>query len=270
MDKIVETVWDYSKNAEFYKYRPNYSTKAISMLMDYVGAKSGDQEYSVADVGAGTGNLTILLLDKGLRNVTAVEPNDEMRKIGEQVTGDRAKWVRATATETTLSEKYDWVTFGSSFNVIDRKLALKETSRILKEDGFFTCMWNHRNLECPIQKTAEKIIESIVPGYERGVRREDQRPFLEENATGFKNICYVEVDFNVKRTIDEYILAWKSVKNKYWDLETEAGGAIFTKIADKIKKELPDTFEVRYTTRAWTMQKDCRCKHATRGFFSAS
>ncbi|MBQ7673914.1 MAG: class I SAM-dependent methyltransferase [Alphaproteobacteria bacterium] len=90
---------DYSKNAEFYKYRPNYSPKAISMLMDYVGAKTNNQEYSVADIGAGTGNLTILLLDKGLSNVTAVEPNYEMRKIGEQVTEDKAKWGTASRTE---------------------------------------------------------------------------------------------------------------------------------------------------------------------------
>ena len=255
MDKIVEKVWDYSKHAEFYKYRPNYSVKAINMLMSYVEAKVGDQSYSVADIGAGTGNLTILLLNSGLKNVTAVEPNDEMRKIGEQVTGDKAKWVRATATDTTLSEKYDWVTFGSSFNVIDRNLALKETSRILKDHGFFTCMWNHRNLECPIQKTAERIVESIVPNYERGVRREDQRPFLEKNATEFKDICYVEADFSVKRTIEEYLLAWKSVKNKYWDLDTEEGSKLFATICEKIKKELPSTFDVRYTTRAWTMQK---------------
>ena len=238
MNKIVEKVWDYSKNAEFYKYRPNYSPKAISMLMDYVGAKTNNQEYSVADIGAGTGNLTILLLDKGLSNVTAVEPNDEMRKIGEQVTGDKAKWIRATATETTLSGKYDWVTFGSSFNVIDRKLALKETSRILKDGGFFTCMWNHRDLECPIQKTAEKIVESIVPNYERGVRREDQRPFLEKNANEFNDICYIEVDFSVERTIDEYILAWKSVKNKYWDLETEEGGGNLYKNCQQNKRRV--------------------------------
>lgn len=55
MNKLVEKVWDYSRNAEFYKYRPNYSKKAISMLMDYVGAESGARGYSVADIGAGTG-----------------------------------------------------------------------------------------------------------------------------------------------------------------------------------------------------------------------
>jgi ubiquinone/menaquinone biosynthesis C-methylase UbiE len=236
MQKIVEKNWDYSENAKYYKHRPNYSQKAIRMLIEYVEAKD-KENFSVADIGAGTGNLTIMILNEGFKNVTAVEPNDEMRKIGEDLTKNTsATWIRATATETTLSDKYNWVTFGSSFNVIDRNAALAETHRILKEDGYFTCMWNHRNLSCPIQKQAEDIIESFVPEYERGVRREDQRPFLEQNATNFKDICYIEVDFNVKRTIDEYILAWKSVKNRFWDLETREGGVFSPRLKIKFEK----------------------------------
>ncbi|MDR1982845.1 MAG: methyltransferase domain-containing protein [Holosporaceae bacterium] len=260
MKKIVEKKWDYSKNAEFYKYRPNYSPKAIKMLMEYVGARD-NESFSVADIGAGTGNLTIMLLNEGLKKVTAVEPNDEMRKIGEDVTKNAgASWIRATATETTLSDQYDWVTFGSSFNVIDRSVALFETHRILKDDGYFTCMWNHRNLHCPIQKQAEDIIEFFIPEYERGVRREDQRPFLEQSATNFKDICYIEVDFNVRRTIDEYIFAWKSVRNHFWDLETDEGKKIFSDIESEIRKKMPETFEIQYATRAWTMQKKTKSK----------
>jgi ubiquinone/menaquinone biosynthesis C-methylase UbiE len=253
--KMVGKNWDYSKSAEFYKYRPNYSPKAIKMLEAYVDAED-KENFSVADIGAGTGNLTIMLLNDGFKRVTAVEPNDEMRKIGEDVTsGTTAKWVRATATETTLGDQYNWVTFGSSFNVIDRNTALVETYRILKDGGYFTCLWNHRNLLCPIQKQAEDIIESFIPEYDRGVRREDQRPFLEKNAINFKDICYIEVDFNVTRTIDEYILAWKSVKNRFWDLEAIEGGGLFSKIENKMRKDLPKIFEIQYTTRAWTMQK---------------
>ncbi|MDR1267658.1 MAG: class I SAM-dependent methyltransferase [Holosporales bacterium] len=259
MEKLVEKNWDYSKNAEFYRYRPNYSERAIEMLMAYVqtpSASGSRKDFSVVDVGAGTGNLTILLLKAGLQKVTAVEPNDAMRKIGEEVTkGTSVQWVRATATETTLAHTSDWVTFGSSFNVIDREKALLETHRLLRPGGFFSCLWNHRNLLCPIQKQAEAIVESFVPSYSRGVRREDQRPFLEEHATGFKDICYLEVDFDVERTIEDYLLAWKSVKNRFWDLETPEGASLFAKITDKIRQELPRTFSVRYTTRAWTMQK---------------
>ena len=166
------------------------------------------------------------------------------------------KWIKANSTATGLpAEDTNWVTFGSSFNVADRVLVLKETSRILRKGGYFTCMWNHRDLNCPTQKTVEDIIVSFIPKYERGVRREDQRPFLEKYATDFENICYIEVDFFVHRTIEEYILAWKSVKNKYWDLETAEGVELFNTLCDKVKEVLPKEFQIRYTTRAWTMRK---------------
>lgn len=254
-NKLVESVWDYSKNAEFYKYRPNYSDKAIDVFIEYVGAKK-TKDFLTADIGAGTGNLTILLLNKGL-NVDAVEPNDEMRKIGIEVTKNfNNRWVKANGIETTLeSNKYNWVAFGSSFNVMDREQALKETHRLLKTDGYFSCMWNHRNLNCPIQTKAENIIMEFLPDYTRGVRREDQRPIIEKHNHLFKNIFYLEVDFEVNRTIDEYINAWRSVKNKYWDLSTEEGTELFNRITDKIRKELPETFKIQYTTRAWTAQK---------------
>jgi SAM-dependent methyltransferase len=122
--------WDYSKHAEFYRYRPNYAPKAIDMLIEYVGAKKTHQ-FTVADIGAGTGNLTKMLLLRGL-SVTPVEPNDEMRKIGIEETKDyNIKWSAETGTETGLeSGKYNWITFGSSFNVIDRELGLKESYRL--------------------------------------------------------------------------------------------------------------------------------------------
>jgi hypothetical protein len=116
-------------------------------------------------------------------------------------------------------------------------------------------MWNHRNLDDPIQKEAEDIIESFVPSYSRGVRREDQRPFIEQYSHLFNNICYIEVDFVVDRTIEEYILAWQSVKNKYWDLETAEGRNLFERITRQIRQSLPLNFQIAYTTRAWTAQK---------------
>ena len=255
MKELFEKDWDYSEHAKFYSYRPNYASKAIDMLMCYVEAKTGDDAYKVVDVGAGTGNLSVLLLEKGLKNITAIEPNDAMREIGEARLKN-VKWIKANSTATGLpAEDTNWVTFGSSFNVADRVLVLKETARILKKGGYFTCMWNHRDLNCPTQKTVEDIIVSFIPKYERGVRREDQRPFLEKYATDFENICYIEVDFDVHRTIEEYILAWKSVKNKYWDLATAEGVRLFNTLCDKVKEVLPKEFEIRYTTRAWTMRK---------------
>ena len=168
-DKLVENVWDYSKHAKFYEFRPNYSPKAIDMLFALVGG--GDKEsLKVADIGAGTGNLSIMLLERGAQ-VVAVEPNDAMREIGiNRTKGQNIKWIRATGIENGLDgEAFDFVTFGSSFNVMDRSKALNETHRLLKNGGYFSCMWNHRDLDDEIQTKAESIIKEIVPSYERGV-----------------------------------------------------------------------------------------------------
>lgn len=176
MQKLVEQVWDYTKHAKFYSYRPNYAPKTIDMLISLVGKN----DIKVADIGAGTGNLSIMLLERGCK-VVSVEPNDAMREIGiERTKGEKIEWVRATGLNSTLqNSEFDWVTFGSSFNVMDRNEALKETHRLLKSEGYFSCMWNHRDLNDPIQKIAEDTIIEFVPNYTRGTRREDQRPIIE-------------------------------------------------------------------------------------------
>lgn len=256
MSGLVDRHWDYSLHAKYYEYRPNYHGAAIDLLVKHVGAKPS-ADYRVVDVGAGTGNLTIMLLERGL-HVRAVEPNDAMREIGIERTksNPNVKWIKANGTETTVeSGSADWVAFGSSFNVVDRPAALAETHRILKPGGFFSCMWNHRDLHDPIQNTAEEIIVSLVPSYDRGVRRQDQREMIEKHANLFGEILYLESDFLVPRTVDEYIDAWRSVKNKYWDLSTSEGQALFAAIVEKMRKELPKTFSIRYTTRAWTAKR---------------
>lgn len=138
--KIVEKVWDYTKHAKFYEYRPNYAPASIDMLAFLVKQSSQSTAPKVADIGAGTGNLSIMLLERGCK-VVAVEPNDAMREIGIHRTKEWAQkgqieWVRASGVDSTLaSGEFDWVTFGSSFNVMDRQSALIEAHRLLRTSG---------------------------------------------------------------------------------------------------------------------------------------
>ena len=278
MKKLVEGKWDYSKHAKFYEFRPNYTAQSIDMLFAMVRGKNGgvfgenslnlsensqkfgenSQIFSektplkVADIGAGTGNLSIMLLERGA-SVVAVEPNDAMREIGiERTRGANIEWVRATGLENGLQgAEFDWVTFGSSFSVMDRGEALKESHRLLKKGGYFSCL-NHRDLNDSLQRQVEAIIEECVPGYERGVRREDQRPIIEAHSELFEGIVYLEQDFYFAQNLENYLLAWQSVKNPYWDLDTEAGRALFGRICDKIRAKLPREFRIKYTTRAWS------------------
>ncbi|MWV61407.1 methyltransferase domain-containing protein [Helicobacter saguini] len=262
MKNLVEQKWDYTKHAKFYEYRPNYANGTIDMLTALVkGSLSRDSKQNieslkVADIGAGSGNLSIMLLERGL-DVVAVEPNDAMREIGiERTKGQKIEWVRATGLDSTLgSEEFEWVTFGSSFGVMDRNEALRETHRLLKKGGYFSCLWNHRDLNDKLQNLAEECIFKFVPNYTRGVRREDQREILEKNKNLFDCIVYSEEDFYFHQNIENYIKAWKSVKNPYWDLATSEGVKLFDTITNEMAKVLPSEFDIKYTTRTWSARK---------------
>lgn len=244
--------WDYSQQAPYYKYRPNYPAKMIGCIMEYADLSSSNN-FRVADIGAGTGNLTVLLA-KYPCSVTAVEPTSAMSDIGKQRTRElkRVSWVKADGCNTTLpSDNFELVTFGSSFNVLDRAKALVETARILKKGGVFSCLWNHRDLNADFQKEVDIIIKEVIPEYEYGIRRQDQREVIEKSNL-FTDIMYAEMDFTFRQTLENYINAWKSVKNKYWDLATPEGRKIFDTICDKIYSRLPPEFSIKYTCRSWS------------------
>jgi ubiquinone/menaquinone biosynthesis C-methylase UbiE len=74
-------------------------------------------DFKIADIGAGTGKLTKMLLEKGL-SVTAVEPNHAMRAEGIKYTdGFDVSWVAGSAEETGLPDgSLDWILMASSFH----------------------------------------------------------------------------------------------------------------------------------------------------------
>ncbi len=255
---INDKDWDYTNQAKYYYLRPNYAPEAIDELLGYVKAEKGNQEYLVADIGAGTGNLTLMLEERGLR-VVSIEPNSAMREIGiERTTGKNVEWKVGTGEDTTLkSNSVNLATFGSSFNTTDRFKSLKESHRILKEGGYFTCMWNNRDLENdPVQKHVEQIIRRFVSEYSHGTRRERQEEVIAESGL-FKDIHYIERAKQVETTVDNYINAWRSVKNNYWDLDTNEGRNLFEKIVKDIHEELSkyEKLELTYITKIWVAQK---------------
>ena len=163
--------WDYTALAASYDKRAPYSAQVINRFLQDSRVRSGAK---ACDIGAGTGNMTLFLLERGLR-VVAVEPNAAMRAIGLQRTKSfpKIRWTDARGEATGLpASKFDVVTFGSSFNVVDRNRALVESARILKPKGWFACVWNYRDLDDPLQRKIEKVIHRLVSSYDYGVRRE--------------------------------------------------------------------------------------------------
>jgi ubiquinone/menaquinone biosynthesis C-methylase UbiE len=244
--------WDYTEHASHYDKRADYSVDAIGGLLKAIGCESSK---AVAEIGAGTGKLTKELLEHGL-TVRSVEPNDAMRAIGVQNTkGKSATWSIGTGEATGLpASSFYAVFFGSSFNVVDQRLALVEVSRILIPKCWFACMWNHRDLDDPIQQRIESIIKSSIPAYSYGSRREDPTSVIDTSGH-FSATKSIEGSFVWKMSKSDVIVAWKS----HATLKRQAGSdSVFNAIIDQIAgylDELPETIEVPYTTRIYFAQK---------------
>jgi ubiquinone/menaquinone biosynthesis C-methylase UbiE len=248
----MKTEWDYTNLAEAYLKRPDYSLDAIQAMLETSGTGVGSL---ACDVGAGVAHLTLMLEKAGLL-VTSIEPNDAMRSLGQNRTAELkgVKWIEGTGENTYQdSETFNIVTFGSSFNVCDRQKALCESARILKDKGWFVCMWNHRDLTDPIQAEIESIIKSIIPEYGYGTRREDQVEVI--NTSGlFSDVVKLSGRILHSQPINDVVEAWRS----HATLQRQAG-ELFNQVIDKIEKYLlsldSSEIDVPYTTNIWMAQK---------------
>jgi ubiquinone/menaquinone biosynthesis C-methylase UbiE len=241
---MTRTEWDYSALAAHYDSRADYAASALDRALTGMGLSRGDR---VADVGAGTGKLARPLAERGLA-VNAVEPNDEMRSRGVRNTrGLPVTWREGTGEQTGLDAgSVKAVTFGSSFNVVDQRAALREARRIVEPRGWFCCLWNHRDLDDPLQGRIEAIIRRAIADYDYGSRREDPTPVLTLSGL-FEGVQPFSAGFQVQMSRAAAIDAWRS----HGTLARQAG-ARFPEIVDAIAAELDDdVVSVAYTTRGW-------------------
>ena len=226
-------------------------TSAINQMFKVSGVKKGD---SACDVGAGAARLTLKLAEYGL-HVCAVEPNDAMRANGIRRTAEykNVHWFEGVGEHTGMEEsKFDLVTFGSSFNVCNRQEALMEAKRILKENGWFACMWNHRDLSNPLQKEIEAILQKEIAGYSYGTRREDQTEVINQSGL-FGEVVYVERTVIHEILAKDFIEDWKS-HGTVQRQSKDKFDAINEEIRKVVEEKDEEYIKVPYTTRIWMAQ----------------
>jgi ubiquinone/menaquinone biosynthesis C-methylase UbiE len=178
-----------SKVDNYAKYRPSYPSIIISVLEEKCGLSSSSR---VADVGAGTGNLSRLFLQNG-NQVIGIEPNFEMCFVGKVLLSNypRFRNIIATAEETALPDhSVDFVSAGQAFHWFDARLACREFIRITKPKGGVVLIWNIRqSSKTAFARAYEDLCVRYGVNYDPRLQREPNigniRSFFAETGYSF-------------------------------------------------------------------------------------
>lgn len=149
----------------YVKYRPSYPKEAIDYLYEDVGFTSSS---TVADIGAGTGIFSKLLLERG-SNIVAVEPNQAMREAARSSLDGYANFstTAGSAEHTKLADRsVDFIICAQAFHWFDRAAAQLEFRRILKPGGKAVLVWNSRLTQgTPFLVEYEQLLHTFGTDY---------------------------------------------------------------------------------------------------------
>jgi ubiquinone/menaquinone biosynthesis C-methylase UbiE len=248
---------DFTGLARHYINRPAYCPELLDRLLAYTGCTAGSP---VAEAGAGTGKFTLMLGERELR-VFAVEPNEAMIQEGIRYTVHLPciSWSRGTGAETGLADgSVRWAVMASSFHWTDPTESLPEFRRILSRDGFFTALWNPRNIEVSeFHSAVEKEIAKIVPELKRvsSGSRSNSKDWgqILVSTDDFSDAFYMEADYSETMSRQRYLGVWDSVN----DIRVQAGEARWSRIKSMLAEITAGTEEilVPYKIRSWTVRR---------------
>jgi SAM-dependent methyltransferase len=138
--------------AHYERYRPGPPAAAVDWILSAAG------NSRVIDLGAGTGALTRLLLDRA-HEVIAIEPDDRMRSVlVEEVPSARA--LAGRGESIPVPDNYaDAVLASSSWHWMDLVPTLLEVARVLVPGGVLGVLWEGPDPEGPFIVQARAMLD---------------------------------------------------------------------------------------------------------------
>jgi SAM-dependent methyltransferase len=166
--------------------RPGYPPELFALLVERCGLGSGS---AVLEIGAGTGQATLPLLDLGAR-VTAIEPGAAlMRELLARAAGDRLVTLQATFEAARVPEAaFDIVASATAFHWVDPAVGARKAARALRDLGWLA-VWSNvygdPERPDPFHEALQPLLRSHAPELSRPeMPRPEEAPRPEEGNDG--------------------------------------------------------------------------------------
>ncbi len=235
----------------YVKYRPGYPHEVLTYLKDECNLLPG---AALADIGAGTGIFTQLLLNDGYR-VYAIEPNQAMLAAAKLQLSENPDFipVDGAAEATTLPEwSVDCIVCAQAFHWFNNGRTTVEFERILKPGGKAALIWNSRLVDADEFLIAyDALLKNNSVDYNKvnhqNVNDIDFKAF-------FKNGNYQLKKFPNKQVFDEQGLIGRAFSSSYVPPgDSDEGKKFLAMLKDVFRKYNVDGKVVfRYDTEVYT------------------
>ena len=148
--------------ALYHRARPPYPEESLAALMAAGPLSAGDH---VIEVGSGTGKLTTLLAERGLR-VTAVEPSEEMAAVAAQ-TCDADDQVRIVVSEFerfVAPAPAAAVISAQAWHWIDPAVRYRRAHAALIPGGLLAAIWTFPDWgRCALRDPLREVYAGVAP-----------------------------------------------------------------------------------------------------------
>jgi SAM-dependent methyltransferase len=144
--------------------RPGYPPALFALLVDRCGLGSGS---AVLEIGAGTGQATLPMLDLGA-HVTAIEPGAALvRELLARTAGDRLVTIETTFEDALVPEaSFDIVASATAFHWVDPAVAARKAAQALRDFGWLA-VWSNvygdPERPDPFHEAIQPLLRSYAP-----------------------------------------------------------------------------------------------------------